>query len=76
MRPEDIRDFNRRQPFQPYRIHVTGGQTYDIKHPDQVIVLRSRLTIGLDNHEGISEKLEPIALIHIIHIEELEATEV
>ena len=73
MRPEDLREFNRKQPFEPYRIHITGGQTYDIKHPDQVIVLRSRAAIGVGDEVGISERIEHVALIHIVCIEELQA---
>ncbi len=72
MRPEDLREFTRRQPFAPYRIHVTGGKTYDIYHPDQVIVLRSRITIGVGDENGVPEHTEHIALIHIVRIEELQ----
>lgn len=70
MRPEDVREFNRRQPFEPYRIHITGGQTYDIKHPDQIIVQQSRVGVGDDR--GFTERIEHIALIHIVRIEEIQ----
>ena len=73
MRPEDLREFNRKQPFAPYRIHVTGGQAYDIAHPDQVIVLRSRLMVGVGEEAGISDQVDHVALIHIVRIEELQA---
>lgn len=71
MRPEDLREFTRKQPFAPYRIHVTGGQTYDIRHPDQVIVLRSRVVIGVDAENDIPDRVEHVALIHIVRLEEL-----
>ena len=71
MRPEDIRDLNRRQPFQPYRIHITGGKTYEINHPDQVLVLRSRLIIGVGGDDNIPDGSEHISLIHIVRIEDL-----
>lgn len=72
MRPEDLRELNRRQPFEPYRIHITTGQTYDIEHPDQVIVQRSRLVIGTGGEAGISDQIAHMALIHIVQIEELQ----
>lgn len=68
MRPEDIRDFNRREPFLPYRIVTTDGKTYDIAHPDQVLVSRSRVVIG--DQTGISENFDHVALIHIVRVEE------
>jgi hypothetical protein len=76
MRPEDLRDFNRRQPFTPYRIHVTDGQTYDIRHPDQALVLRSRVIVGVDAESGIADRVEHVALVHIVRIEELQSESV
>jgi hypothetical protein len=68
MRPEDLREFTRRQPFEPFCIHITGGKTYDIRHPAQVIVLRSRLVIGVGGDNSIADSTEHIALIHIVRI--------
>ena len=34
MRPEEFRDFLRREPFEPFRIMLTGGLTYDVHHPE------------------------------------------
>ena len=73
MRPEDLREFTRKQPFEPYRIHATGVQTYDIHHPDQVIVLRSRVVIGVGGENGVSDHVEHVALIHIVRVEELQS---
>jgi len=72
MRAEDIREFTRKQPFDPFRIHITGGHRYDIFHPNQVFVSRSRLIVGgIVGNDGIPETIEHIALIHIVKIEEL-----
>ena len=72
MRPEDLREFTRKNPFEPYRIHITSGQTYDIYHPDQVIVLRSRVVIGVGGENGVPDGVEHVALIHIVRVEELK----
>lgn len=74
MRPEEIREFTRKQPFAPYRIYITDGKTYDIYHPDQVIVLRSRLIIGVGGDNDVPHHSEHIALIHIVLIEETIGT--
>lgn len=73
MRAEDLLEFHRRRPFVPYRIYVTDGQTYEVRHPDQVIVLRSRIVIGLGGENGVPDHLEHIALVHVVRIEELES---
>lgn len=70
-RPEDLRGLLRKRPFSPFRIHVTDGKSYDIAHPDQIIVLRSRAVVGAGNDNGFAERLEHIALVHIVRLEEL-----
>ena len=72
MRPEDLYQFTRRRPFAPYRIHTTDGQVYEIRHPDQVIVLRSRVIIGVGAEDGVPDHSEHVALLHVVRIEELE----
>jgi len=71
MRPDDFIELLRSRPFQPFRIHTTDGQTYDVRHPDKLIVLRSRLVLGVGGDNGIAEHLEHLSLIHVVRIEEL-----
>jgi hypothetical protein len=75
MRPEELLQLIRRQPFVPLRIHATDGTIYSINHPDQVIVLRGSLDVGVGaaNGEGPSERVERLSLIHVIRVEEAEA---
>ncbi len=73
MRPEDLYEFTRHRPFAPYRLHATDGRTYEIRHPDQVIVLRSRIVIGVGGENGVPDHIEHVALIHVVRIEELQS---
>ena len=41
MRPEELRELLATRPFVPLRIHLTDGKSFDIRHPDNVLVLRS-----------------------------------
>lgn len=72
MRPQDLHEFTRKRPFTPFRIHTTEGLAYEIRHPDQVIVLRSRVVIGVGGGDGVPDHLEHVALLHVVRIEELE----
>ena len=71
MRAQDLLELIRSRPFVPLRIHATDGRTYDVRHPDQVIVLRSRLVIGVGAHNGIPERLEHLSLLHVVRVEEV-----
>ncbi len=41
MRPEDMHRFLRRRPFRPFRITLTDGRSYEIHHPELMMVGRS-----------------------------------
>ncbi|MBI3465664.1 MAG: hypothetical protein HY000_21815 [Planctomycetes bacterium] len=76
MRPEDLLELIRARPFVPLRIHTTDGQTYELRHPDQAIVLRSRLVLAVGGQNGIPEGLEHIALLHVVRVEQIPAQQV
>ena len=59
MRAEELTELLRSRPFVPLRLHWTDGQTYDICHPDLVLVLRQRVDIGLqpDPATGVLERV-------------------
>jgi len=46
MRPEDILELLRKHPFEPFRIHLSDGVAYDVRHPDMAIVQRSKVIVG------------------------------
>jgi hypothetical protein len=35
---ESIREFNRAAPFVPYELHMNGGETYVVPHPDFISI--------------------------------------
>ncbi len=75
MRPEELKELIRRQPFVPMRVYTTDGKTYDIRHPDNVIVSRSRVDIGVgDPTTGIAERVDFVSLLHVVRVEDLPAT--
>jgi hypothetical protein len=76
MRPEELRELLTTRPFVPLRIHMTDGKSFDIRHPDNVLVLRSRVDIGVptDAASGILDRVEHRSLLHVVRVEELQAT--
>lgn len=73
MRPNELLELIRTRPFVPLRIHTTDGEAYEIRHPDQVIVLRGRVDIGVgaDPETGAAESVVHLSLLHIVRVEEL-----
>ncbi len=66
MRQEDLKDLLRRQPCPLVRLHLTGGRTFDIQDPDEVVVNRSTVQFllrGEKNREAV------VSLLHIVWAE-------
>ena len=43
----DIHEAARRKPFEPFRITLTTGETYDVRHPDLIMVGRRAAIVGI-----------------------------
>jgi hypothetical protein len=72
MRPEEFKQLLTTRPFAPLRIHMTDGRTFDIRHPDQVLVARSTIDIGVEpDPNGIVDRAEFCSLLHVVRIERL-----
>jgi hypothetical protein len=66
----------RRQPFEPFRVILTTGATYDIRHPDLIMVGRRSAIIGVTNEPtgAVYDRTVKVDLLHVVGIEELPAT--
>jgi hypothetical protein len=34
MNADTVRDFLRRQPFEPFEVHLTNSEIYPVRHPE------------------------------------------
>jgi hypothetical protein len=75
MSSEELRDALKQQPFEPFRLVMTDGQGYDIRHPDLLLVGRRSATVGLTGDPGQTfyERTVKVDLLHVIRLEPLEA---
>jgi len=75
MRPEDVRSFLQQKPFQPFRITLTDGRTFEVRHPEMAMIGRSSVAIGapkVDEPEPVFDRLVTVSLLHIMQIEPCE----
>ena len=72
MRPDDIRELLLRHPFEPFRICLVDGTTYDVRHPDLIAVGRSVLEVGYPAARlavPLWDREVLVALLHITRVE-------
>lgn len=74
MSPEHLRDATRQQPFQPFRLVMTDGTGYEIRHPDLLWVGARAAQVGLTEQPGQTffERFIMVDLLHVIRMEPLE----
>lgn len=68
MRPDELVEHLRRRPFVPFRLHLTNGATYEIRHPELIKVGRSQALIFFPKQDvphAPFTRYEAIALIHV-----------
>jgi hypothetical protein len=76
MRPEDIRQFLTRQPFQPFRLTLTDGRSYEVRHPELAMVGRSTVILGLPapgDPEPVFDRYVTVSLLHVMQMEPVQA---
>lgn len=75
MTQDEIREAARRQPFEPFRLVLTTGDRYDIRHPDLIMVGRRSAVIGIVNEpNGFAyDRTIKVDLMHVVAIEELSS---
>jgi hypothetical protein len=72
MNPEEIRQRLQTQPFQPFRIYLSDGRSYDIRHPEMVFVTRQTLIVGIVNPAQPGALFETYAAVSTLHITAVE----
>jgi hypothetical protein len=72
---DDIQARVRKQPFVPLRLVLTTGQSYDVRHPDLIMVGRRDLMLGLPSAENPTQydQVTRVALLHVVELQDLPA---
>lgn len=74
MNQTDMRDLLRAQPFIPFRLNMTNGTSYEIRHSELVIPLPRTVVVALDGDlaQGLPERTVTLPLLHIVSVDHLE----
>jgi hypothetical protein len=75
MSPQELREAQKRRPFEPFRIVLADGQSYDIRHPEMLWVGQWSFHVGFtsDTEQTLFERAIEIDLHHVLRIEPLQA---
>jgi hypothetical protein len=76
MTQEELHKAAHRQPFEPFRIILTTGATYDIHHPDLIMVGKRSAVIGITHQpeNTVYDYALTVGLFHIVAMQQLPAS--
>jgi hypothetical protein len=67
---QTFREMLTRRPFQPVRLTLSSGQSYEISHPEMALLTRTDILIGVDAAEdGVPAEFKIISLLHVAAME-------
>ena len=75
MTQEDLQDAARRRPFMPFQVVLTTGETFDIRHPELLMVGRRAAIIGIANdpEAAVFDRSIKVDLLHVVGLKDLPA---
>ena len=74
MLPNELRDTLKQQPFEPFRLVMSDGAGFEIRHPDLLWVGQWSAMVGLTKQPGQTfyERAVKVDLSHVIRLEPIE----
>ena len=76
MSPEALRHFLRQRPFQPFRVVLADGRTFDVRYPEMNLLARTYVKIGVpesDRPDAICDHTVFVPLSSVARVEPLTA---
>ena len=71
MQVETLREYRRKQPFQPFRLHLSDGRTMDVVDPRLISVTRQSVAVGppAPGYVGVAEQIFMLDPDDIVRVE-------
>jgi hypothetical protein len=72
MTVQTFRELLTNRPFQPFRLVMSSGQTYEVRHPEMAWLTRTSILVGIDDtDEGVPAEFKICSLLHVTAVEPL-----
>jgi hypothetical protein len=77
MRPEEFLRLLRQGPFLSFRLHLSTGMTFEVRHPELASLERTTVWLSLPavlRPRRIAEREVVVSLLHIVWVEFIDPT--
>ncbi len=70
MRMQDLQEALRKQPFEPFRIQLSNGQSHSVRHPESAGLTRSSVFVGLTSDDDeVPDRMVQCDLLQVVAVE-------
>src|SRR5437867_2895951 len=74
MTVQNFRELLTARPFQPFRLVMSSGKAYDVRHPEMAFLSRTSIYVGVDiADDNVPADFRICSLPHVTAIEPLNA---
>ena len=74
MTVQTFRDLLTQQPFKPFRVIMSSGRHYEVRHPEMAFLTRTSLLVGIDEaDDGVPADFRICSLLHVTTVEPLSS---
>ncbi len=75
MTVQTFRNLLNERPFRPFRLVMSSGQTYEVRHPEMAMLTRTDILVGIDEaDDGIPAEFKICSLSHLTAVEPVSST--
>ena len=75
MTVQTFKELLSQRPFKPFRLVMSSGQTYDVRHPEMALLTRTDILVGIDEtDDGVPAEFKICSLLHVSAIEPMSAS--
>jgi hypothetical protein len=76
MTVQTFRELLAQSPFRPFRLVMSSGQAYEVRHPEMALLTRTSILVGVDQaDDGVPAEFKICSLLHVTAIEPLNLGE-
>jgi len=72
MTVQTFRELLARRPFKPFRLVMSSGQTYEVRHPEMAMLTRSDMLVGTNVEDGVPAEFRICSLLHVATVEPID----
>ena len=74
MTVQTFRELLTQKPFKPFRLVMSSGEMYEVRHSEMAMLTRTSLLVGIDEtDEGVPAEFRICSLLHVSAVEPLNA---